>query len=69
MFNNLSAIIYYNRTDNKAYNFINWQKQFNNVTLYVMGYWNPEEYQIPTQNTEQTLFAGKGIQLMFVFNH
>lgn len=69
MFNNLSAIIYYNWTDNKAYNFINWQKQFNNVTLYVMGYWNPEEYQIPTQNTEQTLFAGKGIQLMFVFNH
>ncbi len=69
MFDNLSAIIYYNWTDNKAYNFITWQKQFNNITLYVMGYWNPEDYQIPTQNTEQTLFAGKGIQLMFVFNH
>ena len=69
MFDNLSAIIYYNWTDNKAYNFINWQKQFNNITLYVMAYWNPKDYQIPTQNTEQTLFAGKGIQLMFVFNH
>lgn len=69
MFDNLSAIIYYNWTDKKAYNFINWQKQFNNITLYVMAYWNPEDYQIPTQNTEQTLFAGKGIQLMFVFNH
>lgn len=69
MFDNLSAIIYYNWTDKKAYNFINWQKQFNNITLYVMAYWNPEDYQIPTQNTEQNLFAGKGIQLMFVFNH
>lgn len=69
MFDNLSAIIYYNWTDNKAYNFINWQKQFNNITLYVMAYWNPKDYQIPTQNTEQTLFAGKGIQLMFVWNH
>ena len=69
MFDNLSAIIYYNWTDNKAYNFINWQKQFNTITLYVMAYWNPKDYQIPTQNTEQTLFAGKGIQLMFVFNH
>ncbi len=69
MFDNLSAIIYYNWTDKKAYNFINWQKQFNNITLYVMAYWNPKDYQIPTQNTEQTLFAGKGIQLMFVFNH
>jgi hypothetical protein len=69
MFDNLSAIIYYNWTDNKAYNFINWQKQFDKITLFVMAYWNPKEYQIPTQNTEQTLFAGKGIQLMFVWNH
>ena len=69
MFDNLSTIIYYNWTDHKAYNFINWQKQFDKKTLFVMAYWNPKEYRIPTQNTEQTLFAGKGIQLMFVWNH
>jgi hypothetical protein len=34
-----------------------------------MAYWNPDVYKIPTQNNEQTLFAGKGIQLMLVFNH
>lgn len=69
MFDNLSAIVYYNWTDNKSYNFINWQKQFDKITLFVMAYWNPKEYQIPTQNTGQTLFAGKGIQLMFVWNY
>ncbi len=69
LFDNLSAIVYYNWTDNKAYNFINWQKQFNNITLFAMAYWNPKEYQIPTQNAEQTLFAGKGVQLMFVWNY
>jgi hypothetical protein len=69
MFDNLSAIIYYNWTDNKAYNYINWQKQFNKITFYAMAYWNPDVYKIPTQNNEQNLFAGKGIQLMFVFNH
>jgi hypothetical protein len=69
MFDNLSAIIYYNWTDNKAYNYINWQKQFDKITLFAMAYWNPKVYQIPSQSIEQTLFTGKGIQLMFVWNH
>lgn len=69
MFDNLSAIVYYDWTNNKSYNFINWQKQFDKISLYFMGYWNPEVFQVPTQNTEQNLYGGKGIQVMFVFNH
>ena len=69
LFDNLNAIVYYNWTDNKAYNFINWQKQFDKITFYFMAYWNPEVYYIPTQNNEQNLYGGKGFQLMFVFNH
>ncbi len=69
LFDNLSAIVYYDWTNKKAYNFLNWQKQFDNLTLYVMGYWNPKDYNIPSQSTEQTLFAGKGVQLMLVYNH
>ena len=69
LFDRLSAIIYYNWTDSKAYNFINWQKQFDKITLYLMAYWNPEVYHIPTQINEQSLYGGKGIQLMFVINH
>jgi hypothetical protein len=37
--------------------------------MYLMAYWNPEEYRIPTQEMEQNLYAGRGIQLMFVLNH
>ena len=37
--------------------------------FYVMGYWNPERYNIPTQTISQNMYAGKGIQIMFVFNH
>ncbi len=69
LFDNVSGIVYYDWKNRKAYNFVNWQKQFNNVTLYLMGYWNPDKYNIPTQGTGQTLFAGRGIQLMLVLNH
>jgi hypothetical protein len=69
LFDNLSAIIYYDWTNNRIYNFVNWQKQFNKVTLYLMGYINPREYNIPTQVTDDILYAGSGIQLMLVFNH
>lgn len=69
MFDNLSGIVYYDWKNNKSYNFLNWQKQFNNITLYLMGYWNPEIYNIPAQGEGQNLFAGKGIQVMFVLNH
>jgi hypothetical protein len=68
-FDNLSAIIYYNWTDNSIYNYINWHKQFNKISFYIMAYWNPDVYRIPTQSTIENLYGGKGIQLMLVFNH
>ncbi|HSH19503.1 MAG TPA: hypothetical protein VLA03_03570, partial [Draconibacterium sp.] len=69
LFDNLSAIIYYNWTDNSIYNYINWHKQFNKISFYLMAYWNPDVYRIPTQSTIENLYGGKGIQLMLVFNH
>lgn len=69
IFDQLSAIVYYDWTNQRLYNFVNWQRQFNNLTLYLMGYINPKEYQIPTQGTDEILYAGSGIQVMLVFNH
>ncbi|MBN2480384.1 MAG: hypothetical protein JXB19_01490 [Bacteroidales bacterium] len=69
VFDNISAIVYYDWTHNKSYNFLNWQKQFNKFTFYLMGYVNPGEYNIPTQDADEILYAGSGIQLMLVFNH
>jgi hypothetical protein len=69
LFDNLNAITYYNWTDNKMYNFVNWQKQFDKISIYLMTYWNPKNYLIPSQNTEYNLFGGKGVQIMFVLNH
>lgn len=69
MFDNLNTIIYFDWNSKKSYNFINWQKQFNNISLYLIAYWNPKEFKIPTQYTDQNLYGGKGLQLMFVLNH
>jgi hypothetical protein len=69
LFDNLSLILYYNWTGNNLYSFLNWQRQFDNIKLYVMAYWNPELFQLPAQTSSQNIFAGKGVQLMFVFNH
>ena len=69
VFDKISSIIYYNWNDKTVYTFLNWQKQFDNIIFYVMGYWNPEIFLLPTQESTHNLFAGRGIQLMFVFNH
>jgi hypothetical protein len=69
LFDKISAIVYYDWKNRNAYNFLNWQKQFNNITLYLMGYWNPVDYRIPAQNSDQPLFGGRGVQIMLVLNH
>lgn len=71
MFDNIQAIFYYDWDNNSMYNFINWFRQFDKTTLYVMGYWNPKEAAIPTMgiDTGENLFGGIGIQVMYVFNH
>lgn len=69
MFDTINAIFYYDWRNKSVYNFVNWYRQFDHTTLYVMGYWNPESAQLPTSGSEMNLYGGKGIQVMFVFNH
>jgi hypothetical protein len=68
-FDNLSMIVYFNWKDSLLYNFIYWQKQYNRFSFYLMAYWNPDSYQIPIQSDIGNLYAGKGIQLMLVFDY
>jgi len=69
LFDTVGAMIYYDWKSNNSYNFVNWQKQFNKISLYLMGYWNPDNYLIPAQGSGENMFAGKGVQVMLVWNH
>lgn len=69
MFDNISVISYYDWAKNSSYNFVNWRRQFDRTTLYVMAYWNPKNVQLNFTGTAQNMFGGKGLQIMYVFNH
>jgi hypothetical protein len=69
LFDEVSLIAYFDWHNKSSYNFINWQRQFNRLTLHLMGYLNPKNYNIPTQQGVDNMFAGTGIQLMLIYNH
>jgi hypothetical protein len=69
LLDNISAITYYDRTNSDSYVFLNWKRQFNHLTFYLIGYWNPKTYVLPGQSADNNRFAGKGLQVMLVWNH
>jgi hypothetical protein len=69
LFDNVSAIMYYNWSTDQSYNLINWNRKFNKLHAYLIAYWNPETYSLPQQQDAGNLFSGKGIQVMVVYNH
>jgi hypothetical protein len=69
LFDSLSSILYYNWSGRDLYSFLSWQKQYNNISLYLMAFWNPETFDLPSQTEGSAIFAGRGIQFMFVYNH
>jgi len=66
---NLGIIVFYDWTHDAFYNFVNWHKQFNRISLYLMAFWNPDNYMMPQQGDTANLFSGKGVQIMVVWNH
>jgi hypothetical protein len=69
LFDRLSGIVFFDWRASKFYNFVSWQKEYDKISVYVMGYWNPDTFILPSSQGNTELFGGKGIQLMFVFNH
>lgn len=69
LFDNISAIIYYDWRNQSLYNFIRWKKDLSRFTIYGMIFWNPDKGVLPMTNDQRNLLAGKGVQVMVVFNH
>ncbi len=69
LFHNLSAMVYFDWINESWYRFINLQMVYDKWSFYIMGFWNPDNFQIYQNLDEPNVFAGKGIQLMFVYNH
>ena len=66
---NLTGMVYYDWDNKNCFRFISWQRTYDNWRFYLMGFWNPDHYQLFQTGMENNLFVGKGLQLLVVFNH
>jgi hypothetical protein len=65
----ISGMIYYDWKNENWYRFINWQRTYNRWQIFLIGFWNPEQFQIYQNQGDQNLFAGRGLQVLIVLNH
>lgn len=66
---NVSAMLFYDFSNNEIYRFVNWSMTYDRWNFYLMGFWNPETYNLYNFENETNLYSGWGFQLMAVFNH
>ena len=69
LFDQFSAILFYDWHEDSWYRFLRWQRSYDNWQIHLIGFWNPEQFQLIQFRTDQSLFMGKGVQLLVVFNH
>lgn len=65
----LSCIFYYDWKNKNLYSFLNWRRTYDKWVINIIGFWNPEQFQIYQNQPENNLFAGKGIQILVIFNY
>lgn len=66
---NLGIMFYVDFENEEYYRFINWSMQYDKWSFYAMAFWNPDQFQIYQNASDNGLFSGKGFQLMAIFNH
>jgi hypothetical protein len=65
----VSAIFYRDWRNQQWYRLMNWQRTYDNWSLYLLAFWNPENIQIYRTQSGTNAFAGTGFQVMVVFSH
>jgi hypothetical protein len=65
----LAGIFYYDWKNEDFYSFLRWQRTYDQWSIHVMAFWNPSQFAIYQVGQDHSLFAGKGIQIMIVYNY
>jgi hypothetical protein len=65
----LRAVVFRDWTSGDWYRIVTWQRTYDRWSLYAIGFWNPDSYRIPSAGRMSDLFAGRGFQIMIVYNH
>jgi hypothetical protein len=65
----LTGIFYYDWENNEFYRFLSWQRTYDKWRINVIGFWNPEDFRIYPTLSGDNPFAGKGFQVIVIFNY
>jgi hypothetical protein len=65
----ITGIFYYDWENDEFYRFISWQRTYDKWRFDVIGFWNPEAFLVYPAASGKNPFAGKGFQLMIIFNY
>ncbi len=65
----VSTMLYRDWRNRNWYRIVTWQRKYDDWSFYLLGFWNPETIRIYGSQGGTNLFAGRGLQIMAVFNH
>jgi hypothetical protein len=65
----VTCVLYRDWHGHDWYRLVTWQRSYDDWSIYLLGFWNPEQVQLYQTQEGSSPFAGKGIQLIVVFNH
>ncbi|MGA1978528.1 MAG: hypothetical protein ABSG89_11845 [Bacteroidales bacterium] len=65
----ISAMFFYDWKDNGFYRFANLSLTFDKFAINIIGFWDPEVFEIFNYGTGPNMLAGAGGQVMVVYNY
>lgn len=65
---NISGLVYYDWDAKEWFRFLNYQIKYNYLSIYLMAFWNPDQFTFYRGNENTGFFAGKGFRLMLVLD-
>ncbi len=68
LLDSLTAVFYFDWLGKQAYNFASWQRTTDHWQFHVMAFWNPARPLAVQEPSGRNLFAGRGFQLLAVWN-
>ena len=65
----ITGIFYYDWENKELYRFLSWQRTYDRWRINLIGFWNPEDFQIYPTASGNNPFVGTGFQVTIVFNY
>jgi hypothetical protein len=68
LLDNVNAVAYYDWQNRRAYAFAGWQRVLDHWQFNVMAFWNPRQAPAASVPTGSSALAGRGFQMLVVWN-